>query len=177
MEFITALFCDPPRTYDYETIYSNNSQQSTINGQVVDWHELGNLTQMTSSVNQYPAMDLSPMFPSFMQLQRPKNQLHYNNYIIDECIQRSNRSAEADNWLLHKLTQDSGYQYKNDQLVSCPIPGKRNITGAPCFYSLLSQHEFNKYPKKGCKFFIFIFIFLNYCIILIGCFFFCSCKI
>ncbi|GAA5814087.1 hypothetical protein MFLAVUS_007577 [Mucor flavus] len=149
LEFITALFCDPPRTYDYETIYSNNSQQSTINGQVVDWHELGNLTQMTSSVNQYPAMDLSPMFPSFMQLQRPKNQLHYNNYIIDECIQRSNRSAEADNWLLHKLTQDSGYQYKNDQLVSCPIPGKRNITGAPCFYSLLSQHEFNKYPKKG----------------------------
>ncbi|GAA5806033.1 hypothetical protein HPULCUR_011561 [Helicostylum pulchrum] len=122
LEFITALFCDPPRTYDYETVYSNNSQQSTINGQVVDWHELGNLTQMTSSVNQHPAVDLSPMFPLFMQLQRPKNQLYYNNHIIDSCIQRSNRSAEADNWLLHKLTQDSGYQYKNDQLVSCPIP-------------------------------------------------------
>lgn len=151
LEFITALFCDPPKTFDFETVFANDSSLSTINGQVVDWHNYGNLSEMTFQVSQYPAMDLSPMFPLFMQLKRPPNQQYYNNYIVNNCIQRFNRSTQADNWLQYILSKDPGYSYENDQLVSCPIPGKRNTTGAPCFYSLIDQHEFDRYPKKGGK--------------------------
>jgi hypothetical protein len=149
LEFITALFCDTPATYDYTEVYANNSKLSSINGKVVDWHELGNMSDMTQQVNMYPHYDLSPMFPKFMMLQRPANQYNYNNRIIDSCINGFNRSTEADNWLNYKLTHDPGYVFENNRLISCPMPNKRNQTGMPCFYSLIAELEYNRYPKKG----------------------------
>ncbi|KAI9470962.1 MAG: chitin synthase-domain-containing protein, partial [Benjaminiella poitrasii] len=149
LEFITTLFCDPPATYDYKEVYANNSKMSSINGDVVDWHALGNVSEMTEQVNKYPHYDLSPMFPLFMQLKRPVDQDYYNNGVIDRCINGFNRSSQADKWLEYKLTHDPGYLYKNNRLISCPFPNHRNKTGAPCFYSMINEQEYKKYGKKG----------------------------
>ncbi|OBZ85368.1 Chitin synthase 8 [Choanephora cucurbitarum] len=149
LEFITALFCELPATYEFDLVYANNSKLSSINGIVVDWEDYGNTTQMTEQVNKYPHLDLSPMFPSFMQLQRPADQTYYNNKVIDDCINGFNRSTQADNWLKHKLANDPGYKVENNRLVSCPYPTQRNKTGAPCFYSIISEQQFNRYSKKG----------------------------
>lgn len=86
-----------------------------------------------------------------MQLKRPPNQQHYGNHIIDNCIGGFNLSTQADNWLAHKLETDPGYLYEDDTLISCPMPNKRNVTGAPCFYSLDSQREFARYHRDGSK--------------------------
>lgn len=147
LEFITALFCDPPQAFDFETVFSNHSTLSTINGKVVDWLQQGNATSMTAFVNQYPATDLSPNFPLFMQLKRPIYQTHYSNYLIDQCIRRFNTSTQADNWLQYKLKSDTGYLYKNHTLISCPLPNQPNITGAPCF----DPNELTHLPKAGGK--------------------------
>ncbi|KAI8386903.1 chitin synthase-domain-containing protein [Blakeslea trispora] len=149
LEYITALFCELPATYEFDLVYANNSKLSSINGIVVDWENYGNATQMTEQVNKYPHLDLSPMFPSFMQLQRPADQTYYNNKVIDDCINGFNRSAQADSWLKHKLANDPGYKVENNRLVSCPYPTQRNKTGAPCFYSIISEQQFNRYSKKG----------------------------
>lgn len=152
LEYITTLFCDPPRTYDYNQVYSGNSSHySSINGMVVDWHDLGNTSEMTFEVNQYSGMDLSPMFPLFMQLQRAPNDPSYSNEVIDDCINGFNKSIQADNWLNWKLTHDTGYLYENDKLISCPLPNQRNKTGMPCFYSMISQQQIQQYREKGGK--------------------------
>lgn len=151
LEFITTLFCDPPPTYDYTEVYSNTSESSAINGDVVNWHNLDYTSEMIEQVNKYPHYDLSPMFPSFMALQRPVDQTYYNNKYVDDCINGFNRSTEADNWLSHKLATDPGYVFKNNKLQSCPLPYQRNKTGTPCFYSMISEDEYMRYPKKGCK--------------------------
>ncbi|KAI8988223.1 chitin synthase-domain-containing protein [Mycotypha africana] len=149
LEVITVFFCDVPPTFNYKDIYNNHSHYSSINGDVVDWRKLGNKTEMTEQVNLYPHYDLSAMFPQFMVLQRPEDQLFYNNRIVDECINGNNRRTEADNWLKHKLATDPGYVFEHDKLVSCPFPYQRNLTGSPCFYSLIAQHEYARRPKKG----------------------------
>ncbi|CAO0797592.1 unnamed protein product [Mucor circinelloides] len=149
LEFITTLFCDPPPTYDYTEVYSNTSESSAINGDVVNWHNLDYTSEMIEQVNKYPHYDLSPMFPSFMALQRPVDQTYYNNKYVDDCINGFNRSTEADNWLSHKLATDPGYVFKNNKLQSCPLPYQRNKTGTPCFYSMISEDEYMRYPKKG----------------------------
>ncbi|KAG2190448.1 hypothetical protein INT46_008107 [Mucor plumbeus] len=149
LEYITTLFCDIPPTYDYTQVYSNTSESSSINGDVVDWHDLGNTSEMTEQVNRYSHYDLSPMFPSFMALLRPIDQTYYNNKVVDDCINGFNRSTEADNWLSYKLANDPGYVFKNNRLQSCPLPYQRNQTGTPCFYSMISQEEYKRYPKKG----------------------------
>ncbi|KAI7903446.1 chitin synthase-domain-containing protein [Cokeromyces recurvatus] len=162
LEYITTLFCDPPATYDYFEVYANNSKMSTINGEVVNWHHLGNISEMTEQVNKYPHYDLSPMFPLFMQLKRPANQDYYDNQVINRCINGFNRSYQADNWLQYKLTHDSGYLYKDNQLISCPLPTQRNKTGAPCFYSLNNQLEYEKYGTKGALKFNAPFVYSNF---------------
>ncbi|CEP19963.1 hypothetical protein [Parasitella parasitica] len=149
LEFITTLFCDPPPTYDYTQVYSNTSESSSINGEVVDWHGLGNTSAMTQQVNAYPHYDLSPMFPSFMALLRPTDQTRYDDQVVDACINGFNRSTKADNWLSYKLANDPGYVFKDNKLQSCPLPNQRNKTGAPCFYSSASKEEYVRYPKKG----------------------------
>ncbi|CEI92136.1 hypothetical protein RMCBS344292_06407 [Rhizopus microsporus] len=149
LEFITTLFCDPPKTYDFRDIYTPSSHYSTINGQVIDWRKYGNSSEMTKQANKYPQLDLSPMFPTFMLLQRPTGQKSYNHKIIDACINGFNRSEQADNWLNYKLTHDPGYRFENGQLLSCPLPTHRNKTGAPCFYTLADQYQLATYPKKG----------------------------
>ncbi|KAG1452380.1 hypothetical protein G6F46_007432 [Rhizopus delemar] len=148
-EYITTLFCDPPKSYDYTDVYDNSSHYSTIHGQVIDWTKYGNKSDMTAEANRYPHLDLSPIFPKFMILKRPSGQAYYDHNSIENCIGGFNRSTQADNWLNYVLSHDPGYRFENDQLVSCPIPGQRNQTGAPCFYSPDDLNEFNQYPKKG----------------------------
>ncbi|KAG1381066.1 hypothetical protein G6F61_003492 [Rhizopus arrhizus] len=149
LEFVTTLFCDPPKTFEFSDVYSNSSHYSSVHGQVFDWKKYGNSTEMTTQANLYPHLDLSPMFPTFMLLKRPNGQSYYEDSVIENCINGFNRSTQADNWLKYLLNHDSGYHFENDQLISCPIPGRRNITGAPCFYSQADIHQFNQYPKKG----------------------------
>ncbi|RCI03540.1 hypothetical protein CU098_008518 [Rhizopus stolonifer] len=162
LEFITALFCDPPPTYEDNVVYANSSRLSSINGVVVDWQDLGNTSQMTEQVNRYPHYDLSPMFPNFMQLQRPADRTTYNNQYIDSCINGFNRSTQADNWLKYKLATDPGYKVENNKLVSCPYPTQRNKTGASCFYSIMSEQQFLRYPKKGVLKFDAASVYNNY---------------
>lgn len=149
LEYITYLFCDPPPTYYYKGVYANHSHYSSINGEVVDWYELGNSSEMTQQVNLYPHHDLSAMFPTFMLLQRQDGKDTYSNSIINACINRFNRSTQADKWLNYKLTQDPGYLYENGQLISCPLPYQRNETGAACFYTVPDMQEYQRYHKKG----------------------------
>ena len=151
LEFVTTLFCDPPKTFEFGDVYSNSSHYSSVHGQVFDWKKYGNSTEMTTQANLYPHLDLSPMFPTFMLLKRPNGQSYYEDSVIENCINGFNRSTQADNWLKYLLNHDSGYHFEKDQLISCPIPGRRNITGAPCFYSQADIHQFNQYPKKGGK--------------------------
>lgn len=151
LEYITTLFCDPPKSYDYTDVYGNSSHYSTIHGQVIDWTKYGNKSDMTAEANRYPHLDLSPIFPKFMILKRPSGQAYYDHNSIENCIGGFNRSTQADNWLNYVLSHDPGYRFENDQLVSCPVPGQRNRTGAPCFYSPDDLNEFNQYPKKGGK--------------------------
>ncbi|KAI8978010.1 chitin synthase-domain-containing protein, partial [Pilobolus umbonatus] len=148
LEYITTLFCDPPKTYYFGDVYTNNSILTSINGDVLKMGEYGNATEMTAYINAYPAMDLSPMFPRFMLLHRTGGG-SYSHDTIDHCINHFNYSRQADNWLEYKLSTDAGYLFENNMLVSCPIPGKRNVTGAPCFYSTSHLNEYKGYPKKG----------------------------
>lgn len=149
LEYLTTLFCDPPKSYDYTDVYSNSSDYSSIHGQVIDWKKYGNSSEMTKEANQYPHFDLSPIFPTFMLLQRPNGQNDYSDSSIQTCINGFNRSSQADNWLAFKMNNDVGYTFENGAPTSCPIPGQRNKTGAPCFYSQEDINQLNQYPKKG----------------------------
>lgn len=151
LEYLTTLFCDPPKSYDYTDVYSNSSDYSSIHGQVIDWKKYGNSSEMTKEANQYPHFDLSPIFPTFMLLQRPNGQNDYSDSSIQTCINGFNRSSQADNWLAFKMNNDVGYTFENGAPTSCPIPGQRNKTGAPCFYSQEDINQLNQYPKKGGK--------------------------
>lgn len=108
---------------------------------------------MTQQVNLYPHRDLSAMFPTFMLLKRQDDQTTYSNNIINTCINSFNRSTQADNWLNYKLTNDPGYLYQDGQLISCPLPDQRNETGASCFYTVEDMQEYQKYHKKGGKYY------------------------
>ncbi|KAI9244662.1 chitin synthase-domain-containing protein [Sporodiniella umbellata] len=146
---IVALFCDPPKTYDYGGVYSNASHYSTVNGQVLDWNKYGNETKMTTEINLHPHTDLSPLFPKFILLKRPAGQSHYDDEDIEVCINGKNRSAQADKWLEHKMKNDPGYLFQNNELVSCPLPHRRNQTGAPCFFSQADMSQYQELPKQG----------------------------
>lgn len=149
LEYITELFCDLPPTFNYQEVFAGDSQMSSINGDVVDWGYLGNASEMTLTVNLYPHRELSAIFPKFMQLQRTGNK--YSNPKVDVCINKYNRSTQADNWLNYKLSTDPRYKYENNKLISCPVPTAPNETGSPCFYTAESMQEYNKYHKKGSK--------------------------
>jgi hypothetical protein len=151
LEFVTTLFCEPPKLYDFGDVFSNSSDYSAINGAVVQWEHHGNQTHMTQFVNANPHRDLSPSFPQFMLLQRDNGASHYSDKSLEFCINQFNRSTQADNWLEHTVTHDPGYVYKDGVLTSCPLPGHRNQTGSPCFYSNSDQAELSKNGLKGGK--------------------------
>ncbi|KAI9250725.1 chitin synthase-domain-containing protein [Sporodiniella umbellata] len=149
LEYLTTLFCDPPKSYSYQEVYSNQSAFSSLHGKVIYWENEGNRSAMTQQANRYPHLDLSPMFPNFMLLQRANDQADYANEDLATCISRFNRSAQADRWLSFKMNHDPGYLAKDNRLISCPIPGHRNQTGSPCFYTADDWDQLNGYPKKG----------------------------
>ncbi|KAI8885517.1 glycosyltransferase family 2 protein [Backusella circina FSU 941] len=149
LEFVTTLFCEPPKLYDFTDVFSNSSKYSAINGAIVDWEQHGNQTRMTEFVNANPHRDLSAAFPHFMLLQRKKGVPVYSEQSLEFCINQFNRSAQADSWLQHKVTHDSGYVYKDGVLTSCPIPGHRNQTGSPCFYSVKDRAQVIRNGLKG----------------------------
>ncbi|KAG1471222.1 hypothetical protein G6F56_002250 [Rhizopus delemar] len=149
LELIIALFCNPSKTYSYSEVYSNKSDYSSVKGQVLDWKKYGNSSEMTTTVNLYPHLDLSPLFPTFMLLKRPSGQSYYEDSTIEKCINGFNRSTQADKWLQYKMKNDLGYHFENNQLVTCPLPNRRNQTGAPCFFSSQDIRQYDAYPKKG----------------------------
>lgn len=149
LEFITALFCSPRKTYSSDEVFTNSSGMSGINGDAIDWSDYGNATDMTFFVNDNTGYDLSPMFPLFMQLERPQNQAYFSDSKINNCMYASNKSTQADNWLNYHVTHDPGYVYENNRLVSCPLPGNRFETGSPCFYSDVDNNDRKKYGDIG----------------------------
>jgi hypothetical protein len=135
LEFISSLFCDPEKTYDYEYVFSNESRFTAINGKAVNWHHYsGAPNPIVDYVNNYPHRDLSPNFPKFIMLNRTSPDRGYADAIVNDCIYYQNKGTEADAWLDHLINTDPGYQFQNDELTYCPLPGSVNQTGAPCFY-------------------------------------------
>jgi hypothetical protein len=143
------LFCDPPKTYWYSEVRSNETTLATANGKIVNWEKYGNASAMTTFVNANLRKDLSTSFPQFMKLYRPFGVESYYDNTLEVCINGFNQSNEADNWLEYRIAHDSGYLYQDGKLVSCPIPGHRNQTGSACFYTQSDFQEFDRYGTKG----------------------------
>ncbi|CEI94041.1 hypothetical protein RMCBS344292_08264 [Rhizopus microsporus] len=72
--------------------------------------------------------------------------IDYNEPILNNCIYSLNMTDRADAWLRYYLTKHPGYDYQDDTLLHCPIPGKLNMTGAPCFDGTSAM---NGYRIKG----------------------------
>lgn len=155
LEFISSLFCDPERTYDYDFVFSNTSHFTAINGKAVDWHHsppvVPELTPIVDYVNQFPHRDLSPNFPRFLMLNRSSPTTRFADDIVNDCIYYQNKGPEADAWFDHLVDTSTGYQFEQDsgQLVYCPLPGQINQTGAPCFYGSEVDSLVNSLSIKG----------------------------
>lgn len=83
-----------------------------------------------------------------MSLSRESQYSAYNNPVLNDCIFNLNMSARADAWLDYYLNIHPGYDYRNNALLHCPMPGHPNITGAPCFGGM---DVMNGYKTKGGK--------------------------
>ncbi|KAG1140602.1 hypothetical protein G6F37_009476 [Rhizopus arrhizus] len=145
LEYVSSLVCSPKKLFDYRSLFSNDSKLSAIHGSVVDWSDYS--SEMADFVNQYPHQDLSLDFPKFMALSRPTSTTNYDDPVLNICIQDFNKTAQADAWLKYYLTIHPGYDYQNNTLLHCPMPGKPNITGAPCFSTM------DGYKTKGVVFY------------------------
>ena len=100
---------------------------------------------MASTLGQYSGYDVSPMFPWFMQLDRDGKT--YKDPWLNRCIVDNRRVAQADAWLAHKLANDPGYTFTNQQGVKqmqCPWPNRTLSSGAPCY-----PWPDNTIPTKG----------------------------
>ncbi|KAG2205224.1 hypothetical protein INT47_009489 [Mucor saturninus] len=135
LEYISSLFCDPERTYDFDTVFSNESRFTAINGKAVNWHHYeGPPNPMIDYVNQHAHQDLSWNFPTFLD----------NRF---DCLYGKEDQVAA--WLEHLMTTDIGYKFIDGELESCPIPGARNITGGPCFYGNAVEETLNTLLIQG----------------------------
>lgn len=157
LEYISTLFCDSEHAYSYSLVFQNDSKYAAINGKAVEWSKYADSSPIANDVSQYNSLDVSPMFPSFMMLDR-KGADTYSNPKLQQCIGDTGKSELADNWLSYKLSNDPGYTYRNGELVSCPYPNATNVTGEHCYTSQLSQIPL---PVKGGSYYahpdIFIF--------------------
>ncbi|RCH89433.1 hypothetical protein CU098_004372, partial [Rhizopus stolonifer] len=144
LEYVSTLVCTPKKLFDYRTVFANDSKLSAIHGSVVDWSDYS--SDMADFVKQYPHYDLSLDFPKFMSLSRESQYSAYNNPVLNDCIFNLNMSARADAWLDYYLNIHPGYDYRNNALLHCPMPGHPNITGAPCFGGM---DVMNGYKTKG----------------------------
>lgn len=137
LEYISSLFCDPERTYDYESVFSNESRFTAIHGKAVNWHHYeGPDIPMIDYVNQNPHRDLSWNFPNFLDI----------NY---DCLYDKEDQIEA--WLEHLMATDTGYSFVDGILTQCPLPGARNLTGGPCFHGNEVESTLNSLSIQGGK--------------------------
>ncbi|CAO3676595.1 unnamed protein product [Rhizopus stolonifer] len=144
LEYVSTLVCTPKKLFDYRTVFANDSKLSAIHGSVVDWSDYS--SDMANFVKQHPHHDLSLNFPKFMSLSRESQYSAYNNPVLNNCIFNLNMSARANAWLDYYLSIHPGYDYRNNALLHCPMPGHPNITGAPCFGGM---DVMNGYKTKG----------------------------
>jgi hypothetical protein len=173
LEYVSLFFCDPQKPLEYSYVFSNESKYAAINGKAVNWTRYIGTSDIADFVSNNPHRDLSAMFPKFMLLDRSSSEGSYSDDILNQCIYNQNKSSQADAWLTHRLTKDPGYSYVNKQLVSCPLPGHPNITGAPCYFGEKTTSIVDGYAVKGGKFasisiyfltfFFFFFFFFSYC--------------
>ncbi|RCH91847.1 hypothetical protein CU097_010472 [Rhizopus azygosporus] len=129
LEYVSSLFCNPIKYYYYRDVLANNSKLSVIHGTAVDWS--GYSSDAANFIKEHPHQDLSYNFPRFLHLNQ--SNIDYNEPILNNCIYSLNMTDKADAWLKYYLTKHPGYDYQDDTLLHCPIPGKLNMTGAPCF--------------------------------------------
>ncbi|KAL0079713.1 chitin synthase-domain-containing protein [Phycomyces blakesleeanus] len=149
LEYISTFFCESAKTIEYDQVFNNHSSYAAINGKAVNWSKYAASSEIAETVSQYAGYDLSPMFPTFMLLKRNNLYDTYEDHTIQACIGDMNKSTQADNWLNHKLSEDPGYVFENNQLISCPLPNQTNITGAPCVYKASDIKEVNQFGYKG----------------------------
>ncbi|KAI8081506.1 chitin synthase-domain-containing protein [Halteromyces radiatus] len=150
LEYISTLFCDQNKYYSSSAVFSKGSRMAGLRQNAIDWH--GSTTEMAKQVNQYSGYDVSPMFPTFMGLQRNTSfgaDPPYDNPVFQRCIGNFGMSSKADQWLEFKLNNDQGYLFKDNQLVSCPYPTQPNVTGAPCYYLPQDIQEEKSLGTKG----------------------------
>lgn len=152
LEYVSLFFCDPQKPLEYSYVFSNESKYAAINGKAVNWTRYIGTSDIADFVSNNPHRDLSAMFPKFMLLDRSSSEGSYSDDILNQCIYNQNKSSQADAWLTHRLTKDPGYSYVNKQLVSCPLPGHPNITGAPCYFGEKTTSIVDGYAVKGGKF-------------------------
>ncbi|KAI7882637.1 hypothetical protein K492DRAFT_144812 [Lichtheimia hyalospora FSU 10163] len=148
MEYISTLFCNHDDYVQYSDVYKNESKYVDINGNAFEFDKLNDSPtweSMASTLGQYSGYDVSPMFPWFMQLDRDGKT--YKDPWLNRCIVDNRRVAQADAWLAHKLANDPGYTFTNQQGVKqmqCPWPNRTLSSGAPCY-----PWPDNTIPTKG----------------------------
>lgn len=91
---------------------------------------------MIDYVNQYAHHDLSWNFPTFLDREY-------------DCLYGKQDEIEA--WLEHLIDTDTGYNFQDGHLMECPLPGKRNQTGAPCFRGPDIQNTLDSLSIQGGK--------------------------
>lgn len=111
----------------------------------MNWHHYqGPSNSVIDYVNQYPHHDLSWNFPTFLD----------HEY---DCLYGKQQEINA--WLEHLIATDTGYKFDEDgDLIQCPLPGKRNQTGAPCFHGPEVQNTLDSLSIQGGKLTIFFMV-------------------
>ncbi|KAL0077123.1 chitin synthase-domain-containing protein [Phycomyces blakesleeanus] len=145
LEFVSELFCDPEKTYDYDEVYGNGSRYVGINGKAVRPSKNMEM-ELMSEIQNHLGQDISPLFPTFLHLRR-SSQGTYDDKTLQLCL--SGREAQADAWLSYLLTNDPGYIFANTTLITCPNPAQLNISGSPCFLNSAQSLEVDMYGLKG----------------------------
>jgi len=135
LEYITSLFCDPPDYFKYTDVISPKSKYAEVNGRAVNMSSWADQSAMAAEVSKYPGYDLSPLFPTFTLLARESGNSTYSEPAIQTCIGDQNMQNVADEWLIYRLSNDTGYVVEQAQITSCPMPTSNGtVSGAPCFY-------------------------------------------
>ncbi|KAI9492396.1 chitin synthase-domain-containing protein [Zychaea mexicana] len=144
IEYVSTLFCDSEDVVPQGDVFKNESKYIALNGQAAEWSKYQDSSRIAKEVVPYNGLDVSPMFPTFLMLDR-KGLDTYRNPTLRRCIAGgdTDRSAQADKWLTYKLANDSGYRYDGNEL-KCPYPNDTTVSGAPCY-----SWPFNALPLKG----------------------------
>ncbi|KAI7874956.1 hypothetical protein K492DRAFT_211243 [Lichtheimia hyalospora FSU 10163] len=149
IEYISTLFCDVDHYIPATHVFRNDSRYVAINGQAFEFAKYLDASSPTNQIaaqaTKYAGHDMSPMFPSFMMLDR-HGRPSYSDPRLEACINQAGRTSQADAWLSYTLSHDPGYKASpTGELITCPIPNNTLNTGAPC-YPGVDRHVL---PLKG----------------------------